>query len=78
MQSLNIKEWILLEFQITLTKHPLSISEGKMSMFKPLQKLKKILNVHKMGVANLHRVNNHYAKFEYKEINTVGVTNYTN
>ena len=50
-----------------------------MSMFNAIQKLKKyLLNVNKMGGANLQCVNNHYAKFEYKGINTVGVTDYTN
>ena len=29
VQSLNIKEWILLELQITQTWHPLSIADGK-------------------------------------------------
>ena len=29
MQSLNKKEWILLELQITQTRHPLSILDGK-------------------------------------------------
>ena len=29
MQSLNIKEWKLLELQITQTWHPLCISDGK-------------------------------------------------
>ena len=29
MQSLNIKEWKLLELQITQTRHPLPISDGK-------------------------------------------------
>ena len=32
---------------------------------------------HKIGGAHLQCVNNHYAKFEYKEMNTVGVTDYT-
>ena len=31
-----------------------------------------------MGDAHLQCVNNHYAKFEYKEMKTVGVTDYTN
>ena len=31
-----------------------------------------------MGGAHLQCVNNHYAKFEYKVMNTVGVTGYTN
>ena len=41
MQSLNIKEWILLELQIKQTKHPLSISDEKMSKFNTPQKRKK-------------------------------------
>ena len=32
----------------------------------------------KMGDAYFQCVNNHYAKFEYKVMNTVGVTDYTN
>ena len=31
-----------------------------------------------MGVAHFQYVNNHYAKFEYNAINTVGVTDYIN
>ena len=31
-----------------------------------------------MEGANFQCVNNHYAKFEYTGINTVGVTDYTN
>ena len=34
--------------------------------------------MHKMGGAHLQCVNNHYIKYEYKEINPVGVTDYTN
>ena len=33
MQSLNKKEWKLSELQITQTRHPLHISDGKMSKF---------------------------------------------
>ena len=43
MQSLNIKEWILLELQITQTRHPLSIVDGKMSKFNTPQNEKKIM-----------------------------------
>ena len=39
---------------------------------------KYLLNVHKMGDAHLQCVYNHYAKFEYKVMNTVGVADYTN
>ena len=33
---------------------------------------------HKIRGAHLQCVNNHYAKFEYKGMNAVGVTDYTN
>ena len=34
--------------------------------------------MHTIGGAHLQCVNNLYAKFEYKDMNTVGVTDYTN
>ena len=34
--------------------------------------------MHIIGGAHLHCVNNHYAKFESKGMNPVGVTDYTN
>ena len=40
--------------------------------------IKYLLNVHLMEGAHLQCVNNHYAKFEYKDMNTVGVKDYTN
>ena len=40
--------------------------------------LKYLSNVHKIGGAHLQCVNNYYAKFEYKGMKTVGVTDYTN
>ena len=50
-----------------------------MSKFNsPIKKRKYLLNVHRMGGAHHQCVNNHYAKFEYKVKNTVGVTDYTN
>ena len=41
---------------------------------------KKMKQFHKIGGAHLQCVNNHYAKFEYKGMNTVVhvVTDYTN
>ena len=33
---------------------------------------------HKEDGAHFQCVNNHYAKFKYKGMNTVGVTDYTN
>ena len=38
---------------------------------------KYLLNVHKIGGAHLQCVNNHYLKFEYEGMNTVGVSDYT-
>ena len=32
--------------------------------------------MHKIGHAHLQCVKNHYAKFEYKGLNTVGVSDY--
>ena len=64
-----------MELQITQTTHPLSISDEKCST--PVKNEKKI-NVHKIGGAHLQCVNNHYAEFEYKGLNTVRVSEYTN
>ena len=44
----------------------------------PLEISKYLSYVHKVGGAHLQCVNNHYAKFEYKGMKTVGVTDYTN
>ena len=64
---------------ITQTRHPLSISEGKNVIVQRPSKIEKyLLNVHKMEGAHLQCVNNHHAKFEYKVMNTVGDTDYTN
>ena len=63
----------MLELQITQTRHPLSISDGKKCLSSTALKTRKyLLNVHKMGGAHHQCVNNHYAKFEYKGMNTVG------
>ena len=42
------------------------------------QKLENISNMHEIGGAHLQCMNNHYTKFEYKGMKTVGVTYYTN
>ena len=39
---------------------------------------KYLSNVHKMEGAHLQCMNNHYGKFEYKGMKTVGDTDYTN
>ena len=39
---------------------------------------KKIMKCKKIGGAHLQCMDNHYAKFEYKGMKTVGVTYYTN
>ena len=45
----------------------------KMSKFNTRQKSEKNYDVHKIGGAHLQCVNNHYVKYEYKGMNTVGV-----
>ena len=71
MQSLNIKEQKLLELQITQTRHPLNSLDGKNVYAQHPSKMRKYSwNVHKIGGAYLQCVNNHYAKFGYKEIKT--------
>ena len=46
-----------------------------MSKFKtPKNEKKKSCNVYKIGGVHLQCMNNHYAKFEYKGMKTVGVT----
>ena len=49
-----------------------------MIKFNTRQKLEKKYDTCKIEGAHLQCVNNHYAKFEYKGINTLGVTEYTN
>ena len=44
----------------------------------PIKNEKKLKQFHKIKGAHLQCVNNHYAKFEYKGMNAVGVTDYTN
>ena len=62
-----------MELQITQTRHYLSISDGK----KHLSKIRKQLsNVHKIISAYIKCPNNNYAKFEYKGMKIVGVTDY--
>ena len=73
MQSLNNKE--LFELHITQTRHTILAVWTEMSKFNtPQSKRKYPRNVHKI---DLQCVNNHYAKLEYKGMNTVGVADYT-
>ena len=52
---------------------------GKMSKLNTHQKREnKMKQFHKIGGAHLQCVNNHYTKFGYQGMNTVGVTDYTN
>ena len=65
--------------KVCLTRHPLSISDGKKCLSStPVKNGKKLINMHKIDGAHFQCVNNHYVKFEYKGMNTVGVTDYTN
>ena len=76
---MNIEEWILSEFQITQARHPLSFADGKNGVVQhPSKMRKKIWNMHKIKGVHLQCVSNHCAKFEYKGMKTVGVTDYTN
>ena len=43
----------------------------------PIKNEKKMKQLHKLEGAHLRCVNNHNAKFQYKGMNTVGVTDYT-
>ena len=52
--------------------------DGKTSKFNTRQKMEIIMNVHKIVGAHLQCMNNHYANFEYKGLNTVRVSDYTN
>ena len=64
-----------MELQITQTRFRME----KMSKFNNRKKCENIYqNVHKIGGAHLQCVNNHYAKFEYKGMKTILVTDYTN
>ena len=68
-----------MELQITQTRHPLSILEGKNVYVQHPSKMENYsLNVHKIRGAHLRYLNNHYTKFERKGMITFGVTDYTN
>ena len=52
---------------------------GKCLGSTPIKNEKKTMKQsRKIEGAHLQCVSNHYAKFEYKGMNTVGVTDYTN
>ena len=78
MQSLNVKEWKLLELQITQTRRPYAFRMEKCPSPTPVKKRKYLSNVHKIRGAHLQCVYNHYAKFECKGMKTGGVTDFTN
>ena len=74
MKTLEVADYT----QITQCKHSKGGVHIIMSTFKHFQKYNKILsNVHKIGGTHLQCVNTHYAKFEYKEMKTVEVADYT-
>ena len=49
-----------------------------MSKFNTHKNVKIFIKCAQIGTAHLQCVNNLYAKFEYKGMNSVGVTDYTN
>ena len=56
----------------------LRISDGKMSKFNAPRKMRKYLSdVYQYRDVHFQCVNNHFATFEYKEMKSVGVTDYT-
>ena len=59
--------------------HPTHFGWKKCLSSIPVKKVKIFINcIHKIGGAHLQCMNNHNAKFEYKGMKTVGVTDYTN
>ena len=74
MQSLNIKAWTVYRNQ-TPSKHFDQIKISKLNTPPPP---KYSLNVDKIGGAHIQCANSNYAKFEYRGLNTFGVTVYTN
>ena len=65
------KECKHLELQITQTWYPLSVADGQTCLSSaPLKNEKKIWNVHKLRGAHFQYVNNHKAKFEWKQMKT--------
>ena len=51
---------------------------GKCLSSTPIKNEKKMKPFHKVGGAHFQCVNNNYVKFEFKEMKTFGVTDYTN
>ena len=70
MHSLNIKERKLLELQ---TDTLLAFYREKCPRSRPPK-----MNVNKIESAHLQCISNHCAKFEYKGVKTLRVTEYTN
>ena len=64
-------------FRLYTPDTPLGISDGK-KRSTALKIQNYLSNVHLIGGAHLQCMNNHNAKFEYKGMKTVGVTDYTN
>ena len=76
MQSLNIKNENCWSYRLHKPDTPYAFGMEKMST--PLKLRKYLSNVPNIEGTYLNCVNNHYAKFEYKGMKTVGVTDYTN
>ena len=66
-KSLNIEESNLFELQITQTRHPLRISDGKKCLSSAPKLRKYLKNVLKIGAAHLQYVNSHYASLNKKD-----------
>ena len=66
-----------MELHITQTRHTLSILQKKITKFKTPENEKKNHEMYTKRGTHLQYSNNYYAKFEYKRMKTVGVTDYT-
>ena len=73
MQSLNIKE-----LQITQTRHPLLISDGKGLSSTPVENEKIFIKCAQKGKCTSSMCEQSNAKLKYIGKKTVGVTDYTN
>ena len=76
---MNIKEWILsVGVTDTQTRHPLSISDEKMSKFNTPQKWKKIMKHAQNRRCTSSIREQSFGKIWMKQMKTFGVTDYTN
>ena len=64
IQSLNIKEWKLLQLQITQARHPWAFQMEKMSKYNSPKNKEMFIKFAQKGEAHVQCINNYYAKIE--------------